>query len=298
MIEVLKTSDGKVVCEQKLISCIKENKRCILIVDSDNFDLAVYLKNKHILMDTYIKDCFYKEGSLIYTYPNVKVLLDNEFICESDLINNNFFLGISDFDIERPDDYTKTILELQKKIYFSESFVETQYALIICPKKTFCVSKNSSSKNLIENNTLYLYPTDSFKGKSDYAIVPFHSISVLIHTYGDSSRETLNTFFSELYKFLVTKNINVCMCNNDLFINNKKFFSGGINYLDSNKVIHTATGIFSLITEFKPVEYYFHNIMKYNGKNKYTGFLEETPSVNYIDIFDSIKNILIKITNK
>lgn len=296
MIEILKTSEGEEVCLEKLTLSFLRNNKCILYVNNNDIQLALSLKKKHFLMETYVKEYFYAESTPIFSYPNVSVINNYSEIPKEGKNAANFFIGIVDCDINNLDRFTKKLLRTQQNIYFNTDPIQTQYMYIVKPTQTFLVCKSSKSrKNLVENGILNFFPINYFTGKSDYTMAMEHGFAILMHSFGKDKFDLNEQFIDRFKDFLLENGIKFEYKDYDFFINDKKFFGNSTTYTVRQDFV-MVTSLMILITEFEPEKQFFTDVLKYSGKHKYTGLLEEYDNLSYNDIVKSVMKIMIDLS--
>ena len=288
MIEILKTSYKEEVCTNKIINAIKNNYKCVLIVDSDDLNLAIDLKKKHILMETFIDKDFLKRDSLINFFPNVyyssEIRIHN--ICD-------FFISLIELDINNLDEFNRFILESHRSLYRDIHCINTNYFSIVLPKHTFKINRNSLSDLLIQDNTYNLMPPHTFENKTDYVMVASHGISFLSYTSKKEYYDLTKTFIDDTQNFFSSKGFDIDKRTYDLFINGKKFFGGAINKFTAKEYIKSLSSM-TLVTDFNPEKDFFYNDMKYCGHNVYTGIIEET-NISFNDILNFVVSDIIRL---
>lgn len=293
MIEILKVSEGEDTCIRKLIQSIEQGNKCLLIVDSNDYDLAISLKKKHILMDTFVEEDYYEKNSLLFAFPNVQI--KKKSIYKSDVKDNDVYLGIITLDIDNLDTFNNFIVRLHQSYYFKKDLLKRNYAYIVLSNRSFLINRNSESSILVENGILNLIPQSYFFNKSLYTMMPKNGLSIIGHFDGEKYYDIFSKIISNLTFLLSNKGMDITQKDNDLFIKGKKFFGG----LVSTEKEHTEKSTLLtlvLFTNFELEKEFFFNTLKYHGKYEYTGLFEETNAFDFQSLIKYIINLLLILT--
>ena len=288
MIEILKVSEGEDTCINKLIQSIKNNEKCLLIIDSDNYDLAISLKKKHILMDTFVEEDYCEKNSLLFAFPNVQIKKKDIPVRKSDLSDFNIFVGVIELDLDNLDRFSELVLKLHQSFYYGKSNLDINYSYVILSKQSFLVSRSAESDDLFENGILNLIPKRYYSDKSDYTMMLSHGLALFSHTSGDKYKNLFKELESYFIDFFTYKGLNISTSANDILIDNKKFFGGAItngnNYTQCTNII---------VTEFEPEKDFFYNVLKYKGHYQYTGLFDECDCFTFDNFVKFVVNCLI-----
>lgn len=288
MIEVIKTSDKEEICNDKLFHCIENSLKCVLIVNSNDFELAVSLKKKHILMDTFVEEDYCNKDSLLFSFPNVHIKKKDIPVRKSDLSDFNIFIGVIELDLDNLDRFSELVLKLHQSFYYSKSNLDINYSYVVLSKQSFLVSRCAESDNLFENGILNLIPKKYYNDKGDYTMMLSHGLALLSHTSGDKYKNLFKELEFYFIDFFTCKGLNISTSANDILIDNKKFFGGAITNGDN---FTQCTNI--IITEFEPEKDFFYNVLKYKRHYQYTGLFDECNFFTFDNFVKFVVNCLI-----